>query len=51
MTALSILPDAPQETDAAFLRRLLAANDATQALQIAVDHVVEASAAPCPGRD
>ncbi|WP_021591160.1 helix-turn-helix domain-containing protein [Actinomadura welshii] len=42
MTALSILPDAPQETDAAFLRRLLAANDATQALQIAVDHVVEA---------
>lgn len=42
MTALSFIADAPQETDAAFLRRLLAANDATQALQIAVDHVVGA---------
>jgi GAF domain-containing protein len=42
MTALSFLTNAPQETDAAFLRRLLAANDATQALQIAVDHVVDA---------
>ncbi|GLZ08405.1 hypothetical protein Acsp03_58710 [Actinomadura sp. NBRC 104412] len=42
MTALSLVPDTPQETDAAFLRRLLAANDTTQALQIAVDHVVEA---------
>lgn len=42
MTALPFLAEAPQETDAAFLRRLLAANDATQALQIAVDHVVGA---------
>jgi GAF domain-containing protein len=42
MTALPFLPDAPHDTDAVFLRRLLAANDATQALQIAVDHVVEA---------
>ena len=41
MTALSLVPDVPQETDAAFLRQLLAANDATQALQVAVDHVVE----------
>ncbi|WP_456696981.1 helix-turn-helix domain-containing protein [Aeromicrobium sp. P5_D10] len=32
---------APPEVETVFLRRLLAANDPTQALQIATDHVVE----------
>lgn len=41
MTVSSVLP-AALGTDSVFLRRLLAANDATQALQIATDHVVEA---------
>lgn len=40
MTALPHLIQPSGGTDSAYLRRLLAANDATQALQIAVDHVV-----------
>lgn len=41
MSVFPLLANRTIGDDAAFLRRLLAANDATQALQIAADHVVE----------
>jgi sugar diacid utilization regulator/putative methionine-R-sulfoxide reductase with GAF domain len=41
MTALPFPIPAVMDRDAVFLRRLLSANDTTQAVQIAVDHVVE----------